>query len=141
MTFVECVGDLFSVEPEWALAHCVGSDFVMGAGIAKEFRDKYGNVDWLLENSRGVGTALLLMHEDRNIFYLITKKRSRYEKPTYANIEAAVVDMFGWATGVGITQIAMPRIGCGLDGKKWETIRGLLERHQPETVDVRVYHP
>jgi O-acetyl-ADP-ribose deacetylase (regulator of RNase III) len=91
----------------------------------------------LLENSRGIGTALL-MSENRDIFYLVTKWKSRYEKPTYKSIETAIQDMFDQAIKKDITKIAMPKIGCGLDGKKWETVRNLIVKHQPETIDVVV---
>ena len=53
----EINADLFSLDSSHALAHCVGNDFIMGAGIATEFKKRFGNQQWLLENSKGVGTS------------------------------------------------------------------------------------
>lgn len=142
--FIEQKRDLFAMSSDWTLAHCVGTDFVMGAGIAIEFRKRYGNIDWLLKNNKGIGTSLLLNKKDsnfdRNIFYLITKRRSKYDKPTYDAIEHSIQDMFIQAVNENITMIAMPKIGCGLDGKKWETVRDLIKKYQPPTITITICH-
>lgn len=142
MTFIEQRGDLFAVPPDYALGHCVGNDFVMGAGIATEFARRYGRREWLIETSRGVGTCSHLPKSpdgaDRDVFYLVTKPRSRTSKPTYQHLEASIVDMFRIATQHKIHKIAVPRLGCGLDGKDWDTVRTLIRKHQPDGVDVLV---
>ena len=45
-------GDLFLVEPDVSLAHCVSEDFRMSKGIATEFRKRFNNVDQLLDQSK-----------------------------------------------------------------------------------------
>lgn len=140
MTLIEEYGDLFDMDQEWCLAHCVGSDFIMGKGIATIFKSKYGNVDWLLQNSKGVGTTLLLPKNkiNRNVFYLITKKWSRYSKPTYVDLENSIIDMFYQAKLHGINKIAMPKIGCGLDGLEWNLVKKIILEHKPIDIDVCV---
>jgi hypothetical protein len=44
-------GDLFSVENECSMGHCVSEDFEMGAGVALFFKKKYGSVAELLNQS------------------------------------------------------------------------------------------
>lgn len=38
-------GDLFTAS--CSLAHCVGADFRMGMGIAVQFKEKFGQVEYL----------------------------------------------------------------------------------------------
>lgn len=42
MIYTEVYGDLFEMPKDYILAHCISSDFAMGAGIARIFRNKYG---------------------------------------------------------------------------------------------------
>lgn len=37
-------GDLFTVEKDYYLAHCISLDCAMGAGIALEFTEKFPNI-------------------------------------------------------------------------------------------------
>ena len=134
-SFTEQQEDLFKVSDDYTLAHCVGNDFIMGAGIAVEFRKKFGHRQWLMDNSCGVGTTLLLSSPliQRNIFYLISKPYSKNSKPSYENIESCLKDMFKQAKEKNISKIAMPRIGCGLDGKDWNIVKELIKKHQGDT--------
>ena len=133
MILVEEKGDLFELDNSWTLAHCVGNDFVMGKGIAKIFKQKFGNQDWLIKNSKGIGTALLLSNDkiNINVFYLVTKKWSKYSKPNYDDLKSSLVDMFEQATKNNITKIAMPQIGCGLDGLKWNVVKNIIQEIKP----------
>jgi O-acetyl-ADP-ribose deacetylase (regulator of RNase III) len=135
---IEEKGNLFELDNSYALAHCVGSDFVMGAGIAKIFKQKYGNQEWLINNCKNIGETLLLSKDKVgiNIFYLITKKYSKYEKPTYENLEKAIIDMFKQATEHNILKIGMPKIGCGLDGKEWSIVKEIIAKHRPNNIEI-----
>ena len=139
-TFLEEDGDLFELSQEWALAHCVGEDLIMGKGIAVEFKKRYGHVDWLTAQKKHVGETLLLPNTmiDRNVFYLITKKWSKRSKPSYEDIEKCVVDLFLQAKQKKITKIGMPKIGCGLDGKDWNQIKKIIQKHQPNEIKIIV---
>lgn len=131
-SFIEIKNDLFKISNNYALAHCVGNDFLMSAGIAVEFRKRFANQQWLINNSRGIGTALLLsppLIED-NVFYLISKRYSKTSKPSYQDIENCLIDMFQQATNKKFKGIVMPRIGCGLDGKDWNIVKELIKKHQ-----------
>ncbi len=46
--------NLFESPEEEALGHCISKDCALGAGIALEFRNRYG-VDELVEQQKGVG--------------------------------------------------------------------------------------
>lgn len=45
-------GDVFSAEPHVSLAHCVSEDFEAKDGISKLFKERYGNEDQLLVQSK-----------------------------------------------------------------------------------------
>ncbi len=51
LAFRETRGDLFSAPSDTSLAHCVSTDMQMSKGIAKLFRDKFGQVDELKNQS------------------------------------------------------------------------------------------
>lgn len=53
-------GDLFTAT--CSLAHCVGADFRMGAGIAVKFRDLFGKIDEL-KNQKVNYEYLLINHK------------------------------------------------------------------------------
>ena len=91
----EVIGDLFTATT--SLAHCISCDIVMGAGIAKIFKSKFGGVDELKRQSaaqgRRTGGTLSLARDGRRIYYLITKEVYR-DKPTYASVEVCHTNTF-----------------------------------------------
>ena len=137
-TLVEEQGDLFDLDDSWSLAHCVGADLIMGKGIAVEFKKKFGNVDWLLQQNGKVGQTILMNKSiaNRNVFYMITKPWSRSSKPTYDNIQKCIIDLFNQAKAAEIRKIGMPKIGCGLDGKDWDQVKKLIIKHQPPEIQI-----
>ena len=47
----ENIGNLFSVNENVSLAHCVSADMAMGKGIAKLFKEKFNQVENLKKQS------------------------------------------------------------------------------------------
>lgn len=117
--------DLFSCNEDVSLAHCVSEDFKMGKGIAKKFKEKFGNVNRLINQEKKVGECAILKHEKRHIFYLITKKHYS-DKPTYKSVKACLIDMKEKCKNLNIKKLAMPKIGCGLDKLNFSKIVKLL---------------
>ena len=85
--FKKTVGDLFTVDPSFSLAHCVSLDYAMGAGIAKIFRSKFvkapGDLEELRAQSKisieqigqdSCGTVLL---STRCCCFVVTRTRHR----------------------------------------------------------------
>lgn len=123
MILTEKNKDLFTVDKSYYLAHCISSCLGMSAGIAvpmqKKFnlRGKINNSGESLEHPTCVLTG--------RVFNLITKKRSS-GKPTEQSLEFAIIAMKDIAEKEGITKIAMPKIGCGLDQLSWPRVRRIL---------------
>lgn len=128
MRLVEEKRDLFDVSEDYYLAHCISTDFALGAGIAKEFNKRYNmrtELDSLFGTSSikdNIGKALLV----GRIFNLVTKEKY-WHKPTYASLKATLVDMRVQVLSMQIKKIAMPLIGCGLDKLQWENVRKTIE--------------
>ena len=108
MIFKEVQQDLFTVPQGYYLAHCISGDYALGAGIAKKFAN--------------VGRALLV----DNVFNLVTKQRC-FHKPTYDSLYDTLIDMRELCADFGITKLAMPLIGCGLDKLDWEQVKDVID--------------
>jgi O-acetyl-ADP-ribose deacetylase (regulator of RNase III) len=122
----EIVGDLFGCSSEAALAHCVSECLAMGKGIAVEFKKRFGCVSELKSQRATIGTCAVLHPANKRwVYYLITKARY-FNKPTLADLRKSIVWMRDHALKNGVTHIAMPRLGCGLDGLKWEDVKAVL---------------
>lgn len=134
--------DLFSLGPDWALAHCVSRDLAMGKGIAVEFKKRFRGVDELKRQQKGIGETCVLevstVAGKRYIFYMITKERY-FHKPTYDSLQASLNCVRDSAVQSGVEKLAMPRIGCGLDGLKWERVLPMIvECFQGSGIQVRI---
>ena len=134
MTYKEEKRDLFSVDDSYYLAHCISADFALGAGIAKEFDKRfhlredllyaYGEKWWQEFNDKLSGEAFL--HKKKHVIDLITKTRY-WQKPTLYSVENALTKMRNGCVKLGISKIAMPKIGCGLDKLKWEDVSQIIK--------------
>ena len=124
----EVHGNLFGAPPHVALAHCVSVDLRMGKGIALLFRERFGNIAALQEQKPTIGSTLVLQHPARPgpIFYLVTKARAT-GKPTYETMALALRSLRKAMELVGVHELAIPHIGCGLDRLEWPRVRGLLQ--------------
>jgi hypothetical protein len=137
---IEC--DLFEFEGKRDLVHCISADFALGAGIAKNFkergirdqlRSKWGYPDYLQQYD-GKGHALKTGH----VWNLVTKAVCR-DKPTYKSMVEALVELRAGLATEKIDKIAMPKIGCGLDRLSWEIVFKLINKVFEKTnVDIIV---
>ena len=130
MKYTEVTQDLFTVPSDYALVHCISADFALGAGIAVQFQKRYNTRNELRSRCPNykfhggdcLGTG---SQGTRVVFNLVTKKRS-WQKPTYKDLEDALYELLEVANLSGYKKLAMPKIGCGLDGLDWNTVRGII---------------
>ncbi|XP_005026882.4 ADP-ribose glycohydrolase OARD1 isoform X1 [Anas acuta] len=137
---IKCVkGDLFSCPQTDALAHCISEDCRMGAGIAVLFKKKFGGVQELLDQQKKTGEVAVLQRDDRYIYYLITKKKVSH-KPTYEDMRKSLEAMKTHCLNNGVTDISMPKIGCGLDRLDWDKVSAILgEVFEDTDIKITVY--
>lgn len=127
MALTHRVGDLFSYRG--ALAHCVGKDLRMGAGIAVTFKKQFGKVDKLKQQNPEVGSVIYLTHEvHQYLFYLVTKPLSAKSRPTKANFEKSIIVLGDLCNKFKVTELAVPRLGAGLDRLPWEWVEEILTK-------------
>jgi len=135
MTYIEEYRDLFTMPESYHLAHCIASDLGMGAGIAVPMQKTFGLRGKILK------TGLPLHHpttiKTDHIFNLITKAKSS-GKPTLNALHMSIIKMRDIAVQEGIKQIAMPKIGCGLDRLSWPQVREILKAEFANT-DIEIY--
>ena len=130
--------DLFGVNKNYALVHCISSDFAMGAGIAVTFTRM--GVKAQLEHFyqknfwRGKGYCLFTSPVQvicnqpvkQITFNLITKERY-FHKPTYDTLKQALLDLKRQCIERQINYLAMPKIGCGLDRLAWNKVSAMIQ--------------
>lgn len=135
MTYTEEYRDLFTMPDSYHLAHCIASDLGMGAGIAVPMQKTFG----LRGKIRNTGLPLhhptTILTE--RVFNLITKAKSS-GKPTLNSLHMSIIKMRDIAVQEGIKQIAMPKIGCGLDHLSWPQVREILKTEFANT-DIELY--
>lgn len=134
MNIVEKKMNLFDIGNEYYLAHCISSDFALGAGIAKEFRNR-GVADTLTRDYhkslwRGKGYCLYTPIDNfKGVFNLVTKQ-SYWLKPTYATLTESLENMkrhiLDRTDSTETIKLAMPYIGCGLDRLTWSKVKPII---------------
>uniref|UniRef100_A0A336KNZ2 CSON013127 protein n=2 Tax=Culicoides sonorensis TaxID=179676 RepID=A0A336KNZ2_CULSO len=138
-TFKDIEGDLFSCPKDCSLAHCVAADMKMGAGIAVKFKQMFGQVDQLKAQNQRAGGVAVLKDGDRYIYYLVSKNET-YSKPTYQDLNYSLEAMRNHMRENKVSKLAMPRIGCGIDGLQWDKVSDLIkEVFKNENVEVTIY--
>lgn len=125
MTITTEKRDLFTMPQGYYLAHCISSDFALGAGIAKTFDSVYNMRFKLFKNypdyKYNGGDALLIA----NVFNLVTKDKY-WHKPTYKSVREALEMMKEQMDFVGATKLAMPKIAAGLDRLEWQKVYDII---------------
>ncbi|XP_040563557.1 DNA ligase 3 isoform X1 [Lepeophtheirus salmonis] len=120
-------GDIFKDSPRNAsLAHCISLDYSLGKGIAKTFRQKFNCFNQLSKVKSVIGGLAVLKDGDRYIYNLVTKAKYS-DKPTYDNLKKSLEAMRLHAEEKNVSEIAMPKIGCRLDGLQWNAVRTLIK--------------
>jgi len=124
-SFNEVKGDLFSCGDSVSMAHCISRDLRLGKGIAVLFKNKFGRIDEMREQNPKVGGMAVLQDKKRFVYNLVSKEQY-WNKPTYADLRVCCEGMREHAVKHSVTHIAMPKIGCGLDGLLWPKVKDLL---------------
>lgn len=150
MTFTEQQGDLFSVNDNhqpnsYCLAHCISADLAMCGGIAVGFnhhfdmrdklKERYAYYNLVRDFQRSGAMVLPVdVKEDwltgqlvnTTVYNLVTKAYV-YDKPTYDSITAAIQRLKNCMVRDGKTKLAIPKLGCGIDGLDWERVKTIIQ--------------
>ena len=105
-------GDLFTSDDP--LAHCVSADLSMSAGIAVEFKKRFGRPQIPPNMTLHVNTVITTYDPNnptREILHLVTKEKY-YHKPTLASMELTIENLHKTVIDKGISRTSMPLIVC-----------------------------
>lgn len=82
----------------------------------------------------------MLKDKDRFIYNLITKEKY-FNKPTYQTMQSSLEAMKAHVENNCVQKLAIPRIGCGLDGLVWNKMRDQLgEVFNDVDIEITVYN-
>lgn len=115
--------NLFDVSEDYFLAHCISKDYALGAGIAVEFEKRFNLKSRLQNYNNGHFTDCIVIGR---VFNLVTKAKY-WQKPTYDSLTSALEIMKFQMQTYEIKKIAMPKIGCGLDGLQWGRVEEIIK--------------
>lgn len=135
--------NLFDAPDDYYFAHCISADFGMGKGIVIEFNKRFNMKQKLQEANpnylsywKRYGLIADCIKVDK-VFNLITKERY-FHKPTYYSIRYSLCKMRDIAIKNNITKIAMPKIGCGLDGLQFDKVEKIIKGVFKDT-DIEIF--
>ena len=74
----------------------------------------------------GIGGVASLRVGGRWVYALVTKERSSGCYPTLGSLRASLLALRARCVRDGVTRLAVPRLGCGLDRLAWSDVRALL---------------
>jgi O-acetyl-ADP-ribose deacetylase (regulator of RNase III) len=131
VTVREIVGDLFTAELP-AIGHGCNTAGSMGAGIAVEFKRRYPEMyrEYRRRCASGefcLGDVFVWPAPDRVIYNLATQPRPG-PSATVDAIRASVIKALSDAQSRGLGQLGVPRLGAGLGGLGWDSVREALRQ-------------
>ena len=121
----ELWGDLFAMDT--SLAHCCSRDLQMTAGIADDFRRRFGGQEELRQQNKAIGDVAYIPSPTSGfLFYLITKDKYYYKSIDINNVRLSLLALKKLCLSLGVGEVSMPRISCGLDGLSWEDVLPMI---------------
>lgn len=139
-------GDLFksSCSVLGAPVNAVG---VMGAGLAKEFARRFTGIEPAYkkackEGALSLGTPWLYRHPETQQGVLCIATKDHWSLPSeYLYIEQALEWISRNWEWMGIADLALPALGCGLGTLEWGKVKPLIERYLGNAMPLEVYEP
>lgn len=128
--FSKCVvemreGNLLKMEPDYVLGHCIAADWRMSDGLAVDIKKMFGDITKQNQNKHLVGSIVQQEKNGKKVLHIITKEEST-AKPTWKDFKKAIYKLATRCKEEKISKLALPKLGAGLDGIKWEKIMKVL---------------
>lgn len=143
MNYREEYRDLFEVNADvegesYCLAHCISADFGMFGGIVLGFNERWDMKNVLVSKhgnyqSKFMKQGALIIpvvvedHDKTTIVYNLITKETVRDKPRYYDLSVALKLMKAHMTSLGLTRLAIPMIGCGIDRLDWKFVRIIIQ--------------
>ena len=143
-------GNLLDAKTE-ALVNTVNTVGVMGKGIALQFKElfphNYKAYLTACKNGELMPGKLLTVKdhtlEGEKWIINFPTKTEWFKKSQYDYIETGLIELAKFIQEKAIKSIAVPPLGCGNGGLKWDKVKPMIEKHlgHLENVEVLVYEP
>jgi O-acetyl-ADP-ribose deacetylase (regulator of RNase III) len=144
------IGNLLEAKTD-ALVNTVNTVGVMGKGIALQFKERFPHNFKIYANACKKGEVtvgkLLVVKEhtfegDKFIINFPTKTEW-FKKSQYNYIESGLQELVEVIKVYNIKSIAIPPLGCGNGGLKWEKVKQLMDKYLGalKDVDIIVFEP
>ncbi len=137
--------------PTQALVNTVNTVGVMGKGIALQFKERFKENFKTYERACKAGEVkigkMLVVRENtiegEKIIINFPTKTEWFKKSQYSYIEEGLKDLVRVIKEYKISSIAIPPLGCGNGGLKWEKVKEMMDVHLSvlNDVDIMVYEP
>lgn len=139
-------GNLLEDEAE-ALVNAVNTVGVMGAGIAKQFKQKFPDMFLVYEQACKAGELKLGRVQ---VVPVESKSEKKYvinfptlehwsDRSTLDHIRMGLEDLVRVVKEKKIQSIAIPPLGCGVGGLDWQEVKPLIEKAFEALPGVRVH--
>jgi len=139
MVVYKLKGNVFDAPDSFALAHCIAADAGMSGGIAAQFIErfkqrekikdildgKYSNIGFVVPLN---GNDVNFQNKPRLVYNLVTKVNTG-DDPTLDDLELSLISMKNHMNKNGEYDVAMPRIGTGIDGLSLSSVLKLICKH------------
>ncbi len=126
-------GSIFDSDAE-AIVNAVNCVGVMGAGLAKAFKDKYPhmNEQYVVKCRNGMlkpGKLDIYVVDSSPKYIINFPTKDHWKFPSkldyiYTGITELLIAVHDWK----IKSVAIPALGCGLGGLDWAEVRPILEK-------------
>jgi O-acetyl-ADP-ribose deacetylase (regulator of RNase III) len=139
----ENVGDLFTSTAD-AIGHGVNVDGLMGGGIAAVFRDRFPTMHGAYRalcdhGSLSPGQVMPWDDGSRWVYNIASQCRPGADA-RLDWLRSGVTAAVAHAEAIGLRSIALPRIGCGIGGLRWDDVLpALASAASSTTVDIEVW--
>lgn len=137
--------------PTQALVNTVNTVGVMGKGIALQFKERFPINFKVYEKACRAGEVkvgkMLVVKENtlegEKVIINFPTKTEWFKKSQYSYIEDGLKDLVRVIKEYKISSIAIPPLGCGNGGLKWEKVKEMMDAHLSalSDVDIMVYEP
>lgn len=144
------LGNLLEAQTD-ALVNTVNTVGVMGKGIALQFKERFPvnfkiYADACKKGEMQVGKMLVVKEQTlqgEKIIINFPTKKEWFKKSQYSYIEEGLKDLAKVIEENKINSIAIPPLGCGNGGLKWEKVKPMLDKYlgHLEHVDIHLYEP
>lgn len=129
--------------PQQLIAHGCNCSGGFGSGVAGAIRRKHPEIReaYLAHKPKTLGTCQFVEHAGHVWVNAFTQQNYGYDGAQYADLTAVgycLAEIADYMEENGYETIAMPKIGCGLGGLKWEQV-GILVEGLLDDFEVYVY--